>query len=269
VTVTTPRNRNVNAIALVTRTNLGLLIAAALTVVVFCWPLVVTPDPAGGQTTDAVFVFALVVPLVIATVLAQLADGGIDTKTIAMLGVLSALGAGLRPLGAGTAGIELVFFLLIVAGRVFGPGFGFALGSTTLFASALLTGGVGPWLPFQMLAASWVAFGAGVLPRVGGRLEILLLAVYGAVSSLLFGLMMNLTFWPFTLGAGTDLSFVPGDPIVDNLRRFLLFDLTTSLGWDVGRAITTALMLALFAGPIARILRRTARKASFDRSLGP
>lgn len=268
MTATASRDRRATAITLATRTNIGLLIAAVLTLVVFFWPLILTPDPSGTQPTDAVLVFALVVPLVIAIVLAQLADGGIDTKTIAMLGVLSALGAGLRPLGAGTAGIELVFFLLIVAGRVFGPGFGFALGATTLFASALLTGGVGPWLPFQMLAAAWVAFGAGVLPRVGGRLEVLLLVAYGAISSLLFGLMMNLTFWPFTLGAGTDLSFVPGDPIADNLRRFLLFDLTTSLGWDVGRAITTAFMLVLFAGPIARILRRTARKAAFGHSPG-
>ena len=34
-----------------------------------------------------------------------------------------------------------------------GPGFGFALGATTLMSSALITGGVGPWLPFQMIAA--------------------------------------------------------------------------------------------------------------------
>ena len=82
-----------------------------------------------------------------------------------MLGVLTAIGAALRPLGAGVAGIETVFFLLVLAGRVYGPGFGFVLGTTTMFASALLTGGVGPWLPFQMLASGWVGLGAGLLPR--------------------------------------------------------------------------------------------------------
>ena len=51
------------------------------------------------------------------------------------------------------------------------------LGNTTMFASAILTGGVGPWLPFQMLAAGWVGLGAGVLPRrVTGRWEVALLA---------------------------------------------------------------------------------------------
>ena len=74
-----------------------------------------------------------------------------DAKALAMLGVLTAVNAALRSLGAGLAGVELVFFLLVLAGRVFGPGFGFVLGCTSLFASALLTAGVGPWLPFQML----------------------------------------------------------------------------------------------------------------------
>ena len=84
---------------------------------------------------------------------------------LAVLGVLSAVNAVLRGISPGTGGVELVFFLLILAGRVFGPGFGFVLGCTSLFASALLTGGVGPWLPFQMLCAAWVGMGAGLLPR--------------------------------------------------------------------------------------------------------
>jgi energy-coupling factor transport system substrate-specific component len=103
-------------------------------------------------------------------VLAELADGGMDAKTVAMLGVLAAVGAALRPLGTGIAGFEPVFFLLVLAGRAYGPGFGFALGSITLFASALITAGVGPWLPFQMLGAGWVAAGAGCcLASEGGR----------------------------------------------------------------------------------------------------
>ena len=60
---------------------------------------------------------------------------------------------------------------------MFGPGFGFVLGCTSLFASALMTAGVGPWLPFQMLVLGWVGMGAGLLPRrVTGRREIAMLA---------------------------------------------------------------------------------------------
>ena len=166
-----------------------------------------------------------------------------DVKAVAMLGVLAAIGAALRPLGAGTAGLETVFFLLVLGGRVFGAGFGFVLGATTLFASALVTGGVGPWLPFQMLGAAWVGCGAGLLPPVRGRAEVLMLAGYGAVAGLVYGLLLNLSFWPFTTGLSGELSFVAGAPLLENLHRFLVFTLATSLGWDIGRAVTTAVLI--------------------------
>ena len=81
-----------------------------------------------------------------------------DARTLAMLGVLAAVGTILRPLSAGTAGFELIFFVLILGGRVFGAGFGFALGAITMVSSALITSGVGPWLPYQMLAAGFVGY---------------------------------------------------------------------------------------------------------------
>src|SRR5690606_357443 len=149
----------------------------------FAWPLLWTPPETFAHTTDAPFAFLAIIPVLIAVVLAELHRGGLDAKALAMLGVLSAANAALRPLGAGTAGVETVFFLLVLAGRVYGRGFGFVLGSTSLFASALLTGGVGPWLPFQMMASSWIGLGAGLLPakRLRGRWELVLLATYGAV----------------------------------------------------------------------------------------
>ncbi|WP_204455128.1 ECF transporter S component [Actinokineospora baliensis] len=245
------------------RSAVALALSAVMGVVAFCWPLVVDPGVGIAHGRDAPLVFALLLPVALAVVLAELADGGMDAKAVAMLGVLSALGAALRPLGAGTAGIETIFFLMVLAGRVFGPGFGFVLGNTTLFASALLTGGVGPWLPYQMLGSAWVALGAGLLPKVNGRLELVMLACYGAIAGLLYGLLLNLSFWPFALGSGTTLSFVPGDPIADNLTRLFLFSLATSLGWDIGRAITTV-VLVLATGPVLlRVFRRAARRARF------
>ena len=180
-----------------------------------------------------------------------------------MLGVLAAVGAALRPLGAGTAGLETVFFLLVLAGRVLGAGFGFVLGATTLAASALVTGGVGPWLPFQMLGAAWVGLGAGLLPAARGRAELALLAAYGAVSGLAYGLLLNLSFWPFTTGPGTSLSFVPGADLLDNLHRFVVFSLATSLGWDIGRALTNAVLVLLTGRAVLGALRRASRRAAF------
>ncbi|MFE2757211.1 ECF transporter S component [Actinosynnema sp. NPDC059335] len=253
------------------RAAVALGVAAAISVVAFGWPLLVSADAVIAQGATAPWVFALLLPLVLAVVLAEISEGGLDAKAVAMLGVLSALGAAIRPLGAGTAGVETVFFLLVLGGRVFGPGFGFVLGNTMLFASALLTGGVGPWLPYQMLAAAWVALGAGLLPPARGKAELALLGGYSAVASLVYGLLLNLSFWPFALGAGsTSLSFQPGAPILDNLVRVVAFSLATSLGWDVGRAITTTI-LVLVTGPVLlRTLRRAARRASFgDPALTP
>jgi energy-coupling factor transport system substrate-specific component len=246
------------------RATLALAVAAAISVVAFGWPLLVSADAVIARGATAPWTFALLLPLVLAVVLAEISEGGLDAKAVAMLGVLSALGAAIRPLGAGTAGIETVFFLLVLGGRVFGPGFGFVLGNTTLFASALLTGGVGPWLPYQMLGAAWVALGAGLLPSSRGKAELAVLAAYSAAASLVYGLLLNLSFWPFALSAGsTSLSFQPGAPVVDNLVRVVTFSLATSLGWDVGRAVTTTI-LVLVTGPVLlRTLRRAARRASF------
>lgn len=245
------------------RATIALLLASAAGLAAFGWPLLVGPG-AALDSTSAPLVFALLLPLVVGIVVAEVTEGGLDAKALAMLGVLSAIGAALRPLGAGTAGLEPVFFLLVLGGRVFGPGFGFVLGTTTLFTSALLTGGVGPWLPFQMLGAAWVGLGAGLLPRARGRTELALLAAYGAGASLLYGMMLNLSFWPFTLGDRTQLSFDAAASALDNLHTFLLFTLATSLGFDIGRAVTTV-VLVLVAGPaVLAALRRAARRAAFD-----
>lgn len=250
------------------RPAVALAVAAAFSLVVFSWPLFAGSTSQLAQSEMAPLVFALIIPVLLGVVISELSAGGIDAKTVAMLGVLTALGAGLRPLGAGAGGIELVFFLIVLGGRVFGPAFGFLLGSTTLAVSALITAGVGPWLPYQMLAASWVGLGAGLLPPLRGRLEIGLVAVYSAVASVGFGILMNLSFWPFTLGGDTALSFEPGAPVLENLRRFLVFNFATSLGWDLGRAVTTVVLVGLVGSMVLRTLRRASDRAAFDVPVG-
>lgn len=248
------RPRSAAAVALVSLTGL----------IAFGWPLFVTPGSALAHGADAPLVFALVLPLLLAVVLAEMSEGGMDVKAVAMLGVLSAVGAALRPLGAGTAGLETVFFLLVLGGRVFGAGFGFVLGATTIFASALITGGVGPWLPFQMLGAAWVGWGAGLLPSLRGRWEVVMLAAYGATSGLVYGLLLNFSFWPFATGLGGGLSFEAGAPVAENLHRFLVFSLATSLGWDIGRALTNAVLILVTGRAVLGALRRAARRAAFE-----
>lgn len=252
------------ALPLSRRSVLVLAVASLAGLMMLMWPLLVRQS-SGGQTGPP-FVFLALVPVVIVVVLAEVSEGGIDPRVLAVLGVLSAVNAVLRGLSPGTAGIELVFFLLILAGRVFGPGFGFVLGCTSLFASALLTGGVGPWLPFQMLVSAWVGMGAGLLPRgLTGRSEIAVLAAYGVVAAYAYGFLLNLSSWPFVLGIAVPghngLAFVPGDPMWENLHRFLAYTLITSTGsFDTGRAITNAVAIVVLGPAVLTTLRRAARR---------
>ncbi len=248
-------------------TSWALLIAAfALGVVAFAWPLFASTNSAldASHSADAPWIFVILIPLLIGVILAELADGSLDAKSVALLGVLAASGAVLRLPSGGVAGFEPVFFLLIPAGRVFGRGFGFVLGALTLFVSALITGGVGPWLPFQMFGAAWIGFFAGCLPPARGRIEIALLAAYGAVAALAYGLVMNLWFWPFVSSGDTTVSYVTGDSVAENLRRFWGFHITTSFGFDIPRAVFTVLFLVVAGRPVLGALRRVARRAAFE-----
>ena len=249
-----------------------LAVASVTALVMFLWPLLVKIEP-GTTRVDPPFIMMALLPLIVLVVVAELTEDGMDSKALAMLGVLTAMNAALRLLGAGTAGIEMVFFLLVLSGRVFGPGFGYVLGCTSLFASALLTSGVGPWLPFQMMASAWIGLGAGLLPNrmfgrvIRGRAEIAMLAVYGVVCAYGFGLLMNMSSWPFLAGVELtyyegSLSFVPDAPVLENLHRFIVYTLLSSTaGWDTGRAITNTLAIVLLGPALLAILRRAARRA--------
>lgn len=259
--------RRARAIRLGPRSVAALCLISALGVMAFGWPLLADSASGLAHSRDAPWLFAALLPMLLAVVVATIADTGLDAKAIAMLGVLAAAGAAMRPLGAGTAGIEPMFFLMVLAGRVLGPGFGFVLGSVAMFASALLTGGVGPWMPFQMLTMGWVSMGAGLLPgpdRLRGRRELALLAAYGAVSAVLYGLVMNLQGWPYIGGMASGVSFVPGDPLGQNLTRFLAYCLATSLGWDLPRALVTVVLTFALGGTALTALRRATRRAAFD-----
>ena len=261
------------------RSALVLALTSLAGLMMFAWPLLLVPDE-GVDRVAPPFLFLALLPVLVLVVLVELTEGGMDAKALAMLGVLTAVNAAMRTLGGGLAGVEMVFFLLVLAGRVFGPGFGFVLGCTSLFASALLTGGVGPWLPYQMLASAWIGLVAGLLPRsllgrpITGRLEISMLVVYGVVAAYAYGILLNLSSWPFLLGVEVpghegSLSFVPGASLLENLHRFGIFTLLTSTGgWDTGRAITNAVAIVVLGPAVLATLRRAARRASYGAGAG-
>ncbi|MET8023288.1 ECF transporter S component [Streptomyces avermitilis] len=250
------------------RSIAALALVSAVGVAGFGWPLVAGPgSQLSAHAQDAPWLFAGLLVLLVGVVTATISESGLGPKAVAMLGVLAATGAALRPIGAGTAGIEPMFFLMVLSGRVLGPGFGFVLGAITMFASALLTGGVGPWMPFQMLSMGWFAMGAGLLPgpdRLRGRGEVGMLAAYGFVAAFAYGTVMNLAGWPFMDSLASTVAFDPHGGLGGNLARFLTYCLATSLGWDLGRAVVTVVLTLALGTTLLKALRRATRRAAFE-----
>lgn len=226
------------------RSWITIAVTSLVGVFAFALPFI-APEASSG------WIFLVLVPMLLVLVFVQLADGDLDAKRIAVLGVLAAVVCALRPLGGGAAGIEPIWFVIVIAGRALGPGFGFTLGSTSMLASALLTGGVGPWLPFQMLAAGWVGLGAGCLPRATGKHELALTAAYGGLAAFGYGFIMNLWFAPYLVGTFASPT------------QLLAFAATTSLGFDLPRALLTVALIALAGRPMLFALRRVTQRAAF------
>ena len=240
------------------------LVVAVISLGFFAWPLFIAPA-AVQQTALAQTLFATLMPLLLALLAVEFSSGALNSRRLAVLGVLIALNAVVRMLGAGTAGIETVFFIIIIAAYVFGSGFGFLLGTGSLLVSALLTGGVGPWLPFQMMAAGLVGIGAGALPRL--RSPRVTLIAYAIFASFIYGGLMTLWNWPFLAGTDTAVSYIPGAGPLTNLQQFVKYELFTSdLLWDTGRALTTSVLIALTAPALITTLNRAATRAGFEKS---
>jgi energy-coupling factor transport system substrate-specific component len=212
------------------------------------------------HSTDGPLIFAAIAALCMVLIVAELAGGGLNSKSLAALGVLAALAAVLRTITL-PAGANLYFFLVILAGYAFGPRMGFLTGALSFFLSAIVTGGIGPWLPFQMFASAWMGLTAGLVRPLAtalglqGRAEVAALVAFGAAWGILFGMITNLWFWPFWVG-GPDVTYAPGLGPLEVARRYWNFYLLTSLGWDLLRSVCNALVLAFLGAPLLRALMR-------------
>ncbi len=238
---------------------IGFLIPSTL--LGFLWPFLVTSEDVADWASWFFFASSTFTALLLITLIAS---DDLGSKNVAFLGILSALVAALRPLGIGAIGIEPMWFALILASRVMGPVFGFLLGALSMLLSALLTGGVGPWLGYQVFAAAAIGYGVGVIPKnIRGRIEILALAIYGAIAAEFFGIMMDLQFWPWALGSETELSYIAGAPIAENLSRFFSYHFLSALAWDIPRAIITVTLIVIAGKPVLNALRRARHRAAF------
>lgn len=228
----------------------------------FTWPFFLDIENSLlNSLTQATWLAALIAFAALGVIALKINSHLLDSKIVALVAVLVALIAALRLLGAGAVGIEPMWFLLILAARAFGAEIGYTIAILSISVSALITGGIGPWLPFQIFAAGWIALGVSLLPRFRSfQLERMMLAIYGFFASLLFGALMDLQLWPWLLATDTQLSYLSGAPLIENLGRFSTFHLATAMAWDLPRAIITATLILLTARPILFSLSRAKQR---------
>ncbi len=226
----------------------------------------------------------LLLGLCVVVLLAEAQGQALSTRLVALLGVLVALNSALRFLETvipGPGGFSPMFFLIILVGYVFGGRVGFLMGALTLLVSALVTGGVGPWLPGQMFTAGWVGLSTPLLRplvrglrRVLGRFrrsqegrtdviaELLALALFAVAWGFLYGGIMNLWEWPFIVGLENQ-SWAAGMSLLDGLRRYAAYYLVTSLAWDLAGAAGNLLLILAFGPPALRALKRFQQRFTF------
>ena len=250
------------------------VLSAAIGVMAFVYPFFRDAQSTGplgvvhGQ--DATLVTTALVGLSLVALLVELQGQAISAKTISLLGVLVAITSVLRFIEVAVpmpGGFSPIFAPIILSGYVFGGRFGFLMGTFTILASALVTGGVGPWMPYQMFTTGWVGMTAGWLGKLPrsrfGAWDLGLLAALGFGWGLLYGVIINVYFWPFAAGAAGQ-TWTPGIGLRETLTHYAAFYVATSLMWDLPRAGGNVALILLLGAPTVRALARFQRRFHFE-----
>src|SRR5215211_2155731 len=180
--------------------NATLLIVSIAGLLAFFLPFAISALPNetrqfSSRAIEASLLLALIVGGSLVIAVAELVRGpgsGNHARSVALLGALVAIDATLR-LVPSFLGASPIFALVVLVGYVFGPRFGFVMGTLTLLLSAAITAGVRPWLTFQMLCTGWVGLAAGWLPSwKTAQVEVAIATSLGAATGFLYGALMNL-----------------------------------------------------------------------------
>jgi len=244
------------------------LLAGLIGVLSFLQPFWASQLEASRQSSPAML--TVLVGLCLLALLVEVQGQAISAKVVAALGVLVAITSVLRFAEValpGPGGFSPIFAPIILAAYVFGARFGFMMGAFTLLVSALVTGGVGPWLPYQMFSAGWVGLSAGWLGKLWrgrmGRANLWALALFGFGWGMVYGLVMNVYFWPYAVGPA-EQSWQPGSGWAEALQSYALFYLASSLWWDLMRGLGNAILILILGVPTLRALRRFRDRFQFN-----
>jgi len=245
------------------------IVGAAL----FFWPFYASnlpPDmPALAVTIGTVALLGLL----------EVSTRRLDSGRLALLATLAAIDAALRlAFVNGFAGFSPIFFLVLAAGYEFGASYGFLVGSYSLLVSAVVTGGVGPWLPYETFAVGWVGAAAGLAGafvrsvgpiRASGnwwpsRSDVVALVIVAVVTGFAYGALTDLWGWvAFYRGSG-DVNWTPGIAPMDALAHFGRYYLLTSVAWDAFRAFGDAVAIVALGTPVLAAFGRMRARLSYE-----
>jgi len=239
----------------------GLVSLAGLAL--FCWPFLGSGLPA--DTPAWALMFACVAGLL----LVEAGTRQLDARAVALLAAIAAIDSALRlAVIVGIGGFNPIYFLVLCAGYVFGTSFGFMAGALSILVSALLSGGLGPWVPYQVFGLGWVGVAAGLAGhwRSGspGWRDVLVLAGVGAIMGWVFGALLDVTDWVPVYRGNPTLGWLPGMSPATALLHFGRYYLLTSLAYDTFRAVGNVVMVVALGAPVLAALTRLRGRLTFE-----
>ena len=239
-----------------------LVVVSVLGAALFLWPFAVSSVPA------PVVALSLALGTVAALAAVETAMRRLDARRFALLAAIAGIDAALRlVLVTGAGGFSPIFFLILATGYVYGPSFGFLCGATSLLASAVATGGIGPWRPYEMFGCGWTGAAAGIAglrrSSTPGIRDIAILALVSVVAGYAYGALLDVWDWTTFYRDSPSFGFLPGAGTGVLLQRFGRFYLATSAVWDSFRAAGDALAVIVLGLPVLAALARVRRRLTF------
>ena len=250
--------------------------------VLFLWPFLGLGLPAEAP--------ALVITLgaVAALALMELGARRLDSGRLALLAALAAIVAALRlALVTGIGVFSPIFFLVLVAGYEFGASYGFLVGCFSLLVSALVTGGIGPWLPYETFAVGWMGASSGLAgsavrrarawrsARSGqsgsrpaswlpDRLDLAALVGVAIVTGFAYGALTDIWGWVAFYRGVENIGWTPGLSPGETLAQFGRYYVLTSAGWDAFRAAGDSIAVIALGTPVLMALGRLRARLGFE-----